>query len=94
MGTYVRRPISGADNCKYQKNRSFCHTSTKIGMYIHHRMLIHKKTLATRISQMAAIFQDGRHFRYAFLRILTQHEVVERFAWFWCQNICNFICRI
>ena len=56
--------ISGADNCIYQKNRSNCHTSTKIGRHMHYSLLFHNKTLATQIFKMAAIFQDGRHFRY------------------------------
>ena len=32
---------------------------------MHYSLIFHNRTLATRIFKMAAIFQDGRHFRYA-----------------------------
>jgi len=54
----------GADNCIYQKNLSNCHTSIKIGRHMHYSLLFHNGTLAMQIFKMAAIFQDGRHFRY------------------------------
>jgi len=38
-------------------------------MHMHYSLLFHNRTLATRTFKMAAIFQDGRHFRYAIIGV-------------------------
>ena len=47
---------------------------------MHYSLIFHNRTLATRIFKMAAIFQDGRHFRYVIrYNFDTVRHVMDKF---------------
>ena len=64
----------------YRENRSLCDTSTKLGTYSLHMILIMKNICSQfEKSKMVAKIQDGRHRNQYFLsNSLTIHQINER----------------
>ena len=66
----------------------------QIGMNTPCGLLIEKKTLADRNVNMAAIFQDVRHFDTQNIHFWIKPQIIVLFQWYWYQIIDLWLWRI